>query len=216
VLGQLIGTGHVARGWLGVAIQPVDASLGKALGTGGAKGALVAEVVPRGPADRAGIKAGDVISSLDGAPVPSSEDLPRMIARRAPGSDAKLEILRTGKRETIHVALEQLKEDAVRSEAAPAPGSMAPDGLGVEIGESPNRRGEIVVGRVAPGSVADGKLEAGDVILEVNRSAVHRPEEAAQRVKAAPAGEPILLKIRREGKVRFVAIDRRRAEGRAE
>jgi serine protease Do len=216
VLGQLIGTGHVARGWLGVAIQPVDASLGKALGTGGAKGALVAEVVPRGPADRAGIKAGDVILSLDGAPVPSSEDLPRMVARRAPGSDAKLEILRTGKRETIHVALEQLQEDAARSEAVPARGSLAPDGLGVEIGESPNRRGEIVVGRVAPGSAAEGKLEAGDVILEVNRSAVHRPEEAAQRVKAAPAAEPILLKIRREGKVRFVALDRRRAEGRAE
>src|SRR5439155_21830907 len=138
----------------------------------------------------------------------SSEDLPRMIARRAPGSDAKLEILRNGKRETVHVALEQLKDEAARSELAPAPGSAAPDGLGVEIGESSNRRGEILVGRVAPGGAADGKLEAGDVILEVNRSAVHRPEEVAQRVKAAPAGEPILFKIRREGKVRFVALDR--------
>src|SRR5439155_7996264 len=120
--------------------------LGKAVGTGGAKGALIADVVSRGPADRAGIKAGDVILSLDGAPVQSSEDLPRMIARRAPGSDAKLEILRTGKRETIHVALEQLKDEAARSELAPAPGSAAPDGLGVEIGESSNRRGEILVG----------------------------------------------------------------------
>src|SRR5262249_32526766 len=81
VLGQLITTGKVSRGWLGVAIQPVDATLGKALGTGGAKGALVAEVVPRGPAERAGIKAGDVIVSLDGSPVASSEDLPRMVAR---------------------------------------------------------------------------------------------------------------------------------------
>jgi serine protease Do len=209
VLGQLIGTGRVARGWLGVAIQPVDDSLGKALGTGSTKGALIAEVVPGGPAEHAGFKAGDVILSLDGAPVPSSEDLPRMIARRAPGSSAKLEILRNGKRETLTVTLEELKDDAVRAEGAPRPGSSAPDGLGIEIGESPNRRGEVVVGRVVPGSVADGKLEPGDVILDVNRSAVHRPEEVAQRVKNTPAGEPILLKIKREGKVRFVALDRR-------
>src|SRR5579859_4088199 len=71
VLGQLIGTGHVARGWLGVAIQPVDAALGKALGTGSSKGALVAEVAPGGPAEHAGFKPGDVILSLDGASVPS-------------------------------------------------------------------------------------------------------------------------------------------------
>src|SRR5262249_44791469 len=135
VLGQLITTGKVSRGWLGVAIQPVDATLGKALGTGGAKGALVAEVVPRGPAERAGIKAGDVIVSLDGSPVASSEDLPRMVARHAPGSQSKLEILRNGKREVVKLTLEELKEEPVRvSDQSPAPGSSAPEGLGIEIG----------------------------------------------------------------------------------
>jgi serine protease Do len=209
VLGQLISTGKVARGWLGVAIQPVDASLGKALGTGGAKGALVAEVVPRGPAERAGIKPGDVIVSLDGAPVPSSEDLPRMVARHAPGSDSKLEVLRNGKREVMKLTLEELKDEPMRvSDQAPAPGSSAPEGLGIEIGESPNRR-EVVIGRVVSGSAADGKLEAGDVILEVNRVPVRRPEEVVSRVKEAPAGSPVLLKIKREGQVRFVALDRR-------
>jgi serine protease Do len=210
VLGQLISTGKVARGWLGVAIQPVDATLGKALGTGGAKGALVAEVVPRGPAERAGVKPGDVIVSLDGAPVPSSEDLPRIVARHAPGSQSKLEILRNGKREVVQLTLEELKDEPVRvSDQSPGPGGAAPEGLGIEIGESPNRRGEVLVGRVASGSAADGKLQPGDVILEVNRSGVRRPEDVVARVKEAPAGAPILLKIKREGQVRFVALDRR-------
>jgi serine protease Do len=206
VLGQLIGTGRVARGWLGVAIQPVDASLGKALGTG-AKGALVAELVPHGPAERAGLKPGDVIVSLDGAPVPSSEDLPRMVARHAPGSQSKIEIMRNGKRETMSVTLDELKDEPVRvSDRAPAPGATTPEGLGIEIGES--RRGEVTVGRVVSGSASDGKLQPGDVILEVNRAPVHRPEDVVARAKAATPGEPVLFKLRREGKVRFVAIER--------
>ncbi len=210
VLGQLLTTGKVARGWLGVAIQPVDATLGKALGTGGAKGALVAEVVPRGPAERAGIKAGDVIVSLDGTAVPSSEELPRMVARRAPGSQSKLEILRNGKREVLTLTLDELKDEPVRvSDDRMGPGATAPEGLGVEIADSPNRRGEVVVGRVVSGGAADGKLEAGDVLLEVNRTPVHRAEDVVARVKAAPAGTPLLLKIKRDGQVRFVALDRR-------
>jgi serine protease Do len=209
VLDQLVSSGRVARGWLGVAIQPVDASLGKALGTGGAKGALVAEVVPRGPAERAGIKAGDVIMSLDGAPVPSADDLPRMVARHAPGSQSKLEILRNGKQESVNLTLDELKDDAARPDQPPAPGAAVPDGLGIELGESPNRRGEIIVGRVISGGMADGKLSPGDVIVEVNRVLVHTPQDVVSQVKGAKPGEPILFKIKREGKARYVAIDRR-------
>jgi serine protease Do len=210
VLDPLISTGRVARGYLGVMIQPVDAALGKALGLQGAKGALVAEVVPGGAAARAGVKSGDVIVSVDGTPVPSSDDLPRMVARHAPGSRAKVEVLRGGNRQTLDIALDELKDDPARAErkAATRPGTDAPAGLGLEVGESPNRRGEVVVGRVVPGSAADGRLMPGDVIMEVNHGPVNRPEDVVARAKSAPTGSPVLFKIKREGKPRYVAVER--------
>jgi serine protease Do len=210
VIAPLLSTGRVARGYLGVAIQPVDAALGKALGMDGAKGALVAEVVPGGAADRAGVKSGDVIVGVDDTPVPSTEDLPRIVARHAPGSRAKVEVLRAGKRQTLDVALDELKDDAARADQKPSnrPGNGAPTGLGIEIGESPNRKGEVVVGRIMPGSPADGQLAPGDVIVEVNHGAVHRPEDVVARAKSTPDGSPVLLKIKRDGKQRYVAIER--------
>jgi serine protease Do len=210
VLASLINTGRVARGYLGVLIQPVDATLGKALGMQGAKGALVAEVVPGGAADRAGVKSGDLIVAVDGTPVASSEDLPRIVARHAPGSNAKVDVLRGGKRQTLDIGLDELKDDAERADqkSSPRPGTNAPAGLGIEVGESPNRKGEIVVGRVMPGSSADGQLMPGDVILEVNQGPVHRPEDVVARAKSTPPGSPVLFKIKREGKPRYVAIER--------
>ncbi|HEY3592648.1 MAG TPA: PDZ domain-containing protein, partial [Polyangiaceae bacterium] len=209
VADQLIRSGHVARGRLGVAIQPVDAALGKALGVGGATGALVADVEPGAAAARAGIKAGDVITNLDGATVPSSYDFRRMVARHAPGSHTKVDYIRDGKHQSVDVALDELKAaDVAREEGQPSTSGAAPDGLGIEIGESPQRRGEVVVGRVVPGGAADGQLLPGDVILEVNRAQVHGSDDVVNRIQSTPAKSPILLKIRREGKTRYVAIDR--------
>jgi serine protease Do len=209
VVEPLISTGRVSRGYLGVLIQPVDAALGKALGLDGAKGALVAEVVPGGAADRAGVKSGDLIVSVDGTQVRSSDELPRIVARHAPGSHAKVEVLRSGKRQTIDIGLDELKDEA-RADQKPStrPGIHAPADLGIEIAESPNRKGEVVVANVLPGSAAEGQLAPGDIILEVNQAAVHRPEEVVARAKNTPSGSPVLLKIKRDGKSRFVAIER--------
>jgi serine protease Do len=210
VIDPLLSKGRVARGYLGVLIQPVDAALGKALGMDKAKGALVAEVVPGGAAERAGVKSGDVIVGVDGTPVPSSEDLPRIVARYAPGTHAKLEVVRGGNRQTVEVGLDELKDDASRADERPSTqqGTNAPAGLGIEIGESPNHKGEVIVGRVIPSSAADGHLVPGDVIVEVNHSPVHRPEDVVARAKSTPAGSPVLFKIKREGKPRYVAIER--------
>jgi serine protease Do len=210
VITPLIATGRVSRGYLGVVIQPVDPALGKALGLDGAKGALVADVVPGGAADRAGLKAGDVIVGVDGTPVPASDDLPRIVARHAPGSRSKLEVVRNGKRENIEVSLDELKDENPRADQRPAtrPGTNAPAGLGIEVGESPSHRGEVVVGRVVPGSPAEGQLVPGDVIVEVNRTPVHKPEDVVTRAKETPPGNAVLFKVRREGKSRYVAVER--------
>jgi serine protease Do len=211
VLQPLISNGRVARGYLGVLIQPVDATLAKALGMEGTKGALVAEVVPGGAADRSGMKSGDVIVGVDGTPVPSSEELPRIVARHAPGTHAKVDVLRNGKRQTLDIGLDELKDETARADQKPEsrPSEGAPAaGLGIEIGESSNRKGEVVVGRVLPGSAADGHLAPGDVIVEINNVVVHRPDDVVARAKSAPSGSPILFKIMREGKARFIAIER--------
>jgi serine protease Do len=211
VLEPLINNGRVDRGYLGVLIQPVDAALAKALGIEGTRGALVAEVVPGGAADRAGMKSGDVIVGVDGTNVPSSEELPRIVARHAPGTHAKVDVVRNGKRQALDVGLDELKDETARADQKPfdRQGQDAPAaGLGIEIGESPHRKGEVIVGRVAPGSAADGHLAPGDVIVEINNVAVHRPEDVVARAKNIPSGSPVLFKIKRDGKTRFVAIER--------
>jgi len=212
VVGQLISAGKVERGRLGVAIQRVDAALGRALGMDVPKGALIAEVEPGGPAHRSDLRPGDVIVSVDGAVVPASDDLPRIVARHAPGSRSKLEVLRNGKREAIDVTLDELKEKGeLREEPAErsAPGAGAPSGMGIEIGQAPGGSGEVIVGRVLPDGPAEGQLRPGDVITEVNRVPVRTPQDVVARAKATPAGAPVLLKITREGKSLFVAVERR-------
>jgi serine protease Do len=209
VLPQLLTTGKVARGRLGVAIQSVDPTLAKAMNLDRPKGALVAEVEPGGPADRAGLKPGDVIVKVDQTEIVHSAELPRTVAKHAPGSKVKVEYVRERQTRTVDVALDELREEkAARSENAP-PGS-APKGsaeLGAQVVDVPGQGA--VVEHVDPGTPADGKLERGDVIVEVNHVPVSRAADVAKQVAASPAGKPILFKTKRENVTRFVAVERR-------
>jgi serine protease Do len=209
ILPQLLSAGKVARGRLGVAIQPIDNALAKALGLDKPKGALVGDVESGGPADRAGIRPGDLILRIDQTEIGRSEDLPRTVARHAPGSKVKVELMRERAARTVEITLDELREEGgARSSGAPSvPGSKAPTDFGVQLSDVPGEGA--VVTRVLPGGPADGALEHGDVILEVNRVPVARASDVQKQVAAAPAGKPILLKIKREDKTRFVAIERR-------
>src|SRR5579883_593436 len=115
VLPELSTTGHVTRGRLGVVIQGMDEDLAKAVGLDRPHGALVEEVQPGSPAEKAGLKAGDVIVSVDGQNVPHSEDLPRMIAPHHPGTQVHLGVVRDRKTQDLAVTLGALKEDSERS-----------------------------------------------------------------------------------------------------
>jgi serine protease Do len=219
VLPQLETTGHVARGRLGVGIQPVDAPLAKALGLSKAKGALVGDVEEGGPAAKVGLKSGDVIVALDGAEVPHAQDLPRMVARHAPGASVKVTVLRDRSEKTLDVTLDALREETRRTrdgqwqqDEDDAPDQAQPSsrgGLGLSLSDGPNGGAE--VRRVAPGSDASEELRPGDVIVEVNRAPVANAEDAMREIRATHAGEPVLLKVKsRDGsRTRFVALERK-------
>jgi serine protease Do len=209
VLGQLIATGHVARGRLGVVIQQVDDQLSKALKLGGKKGALVAEVEPGSPADRAGLRAGDVVVTLDGSNVNGSEELPRLVARHAPGTSTRVGVVRDGAAKTFDVTVDELKDEGPDPSRKGHPSSDmgSPSGLGIAVADASG--GGVAVREVLPGGASDGNLAPGDVIYELNGAPVRTTADLMSHLKKAPEGRPLLLKVKRGGNTRFVAIERR-------
>jgi serine protease Do len=209
VLPQLIATGHVSRGRLGVVIQGMDEDLAKALGLDHAHGALVEDVEPGSPADKAGIKAGDVIVAVDGHDVPHSEDLPRSVAAHKPGTHTKLTVVRDKQRRDIDVVLAALTEEGdqrVHGQQGQGERQGQPSaGLGVGVGEED---GKVVVERVAPNGPAQGKLRPGDIIEEINHQPVTSASDLSSKVRAAPGDKPVLLRVKRGDQSRYIAIER--------
>jgi serine protease Do len=168
---------------------------------------LVGDVEAAGPADKVGIRSGDVVVSVDGSDVERAQDLSRLVARHAPGSTVRLSVLRDKAPKSFNVTLDALKDD-VGKDAADEHSAEPAAGLGIRLGDAPN--GGAMVQGVAPGGAAAESLAAGDVILEVNRVRVATAQDAVKLIKAAPVGEPLLLKVRSEegGRTRYVAIER--------
>jgi serine protease Do len=130
VLPQLIDRGRVSRGRIGVHVQAVDEAMSKALGMDAAKGALVADVEPGSAGERSGIKAGDVIVRFDGHDVLHSQDLPRMVAARPPGTRVKVDVVRERGTRTLDVTLDELKADETSSEEKDDASEWRRDGSG--------------------------------------------------------------------------------------
>ncbi len=206
VVPQLLASGHVERGRLGVVIQSVDAPLAKALGLDRPRGALIADVERGGSGARAGLKPGDVVLQVDGADVPSARELPRLVARHAPGSHVALRFLRDKTTKSLDVTLDALRESPVPASAMSSAAPAQPSGLGVQVEDAPGG-GAAVVG-VVPRSAADGELAPGDVIVEVNHRAIADGADLKRALTSGDAAAPVLLKVRREGQTRFVALER--------
>jgi serine protease Do len=218
VIDQLRTHGKVERGYLGVVIQPVDEDIAKSLGLESETGALVASVSEGGPADRAGIEPGDVILRIDGDDIAQMKELTRKVAEMAPGTDAKVEVLRNGERRTLAVEIgESPAEPAdVRAESSsPADGL----GLGLRLAElTPQLRGRfgvpedvsgaLVVGVDPGGSAAKKGLRPGDVIVSVGQRPVASLADAKreiEREKSDGRGS-VLLRVMRDGNATFVAV----------
>jgi serine protease Do len=214
IMGQILKNGHVVRGYLGVLIQPVTPDLAKAFGLAEVQGALVGDVTKDSPASRAGLEKGDVIAALNGVPVRDSRELRLKVAQMAPGTEAKLEVVRSGQKKEITVKLGELPEKAQAAASGEGENSalsgvkvedLTPD-IANQIGVDPGTKG-VVVDEVASASpAAQAGLSRGDVIEQVNRQPV--PDTAAfDRAVRAAGDKPVLLLVNHQGATAFVVIE---------
>src|SRR3954462_7805949 len=185
VISQLKDKGAVSRGWIGVQIQPVSADIADSLGLKGTQGALVAEPQANGPAVKAGIQAGDVITAVNGTPVRDARDLARQIGAMSPGTTVRLTVLQKGQEKTISVALGELpneREARATPESRQQGSGLALPRLGLTLAPAGEVAGSgsegVVVTQVEPdGVAAEHGFKAGDVILEVAGRKVTSPAE---------------------------------------
>ncbi len=205
VMDKLTKNGKVSRGRLGVGIQDITPDLAEDPKFGGARGVLVSSVDEGGPAEKAGIKVGDVITQINGSHVDDSNALRNRVAAAGPGSDISVTVLRDGREQTLHAKLVELKaEDASASPSGGSPESSAGK-LGVTV--TPGRNGKgLTITEVEPGSpAAEAGLSPDDVILEVNRQPVKSGADLQAAVKAS-GSRPTVLLVSHEGRTIFMAI----------
>jgi serine protease Do len=216
VVAQLKDTGKVSRGWIGVQIQPVTAEIAENLGLKGPEGAMVSDPQDNGPAAKAGILAGDVITKVNGAPVKDAKDLARQIGAMAPGATAKLSVWRKGEEKTFSIALGELPNQ--REAKAGTPDSSGRSGtdvprLGLTVAPAGQVAGSgsegVVVTEVDPNGLAsDQGFKTGDVILEVGGKKVANPVDVRSALSEAQKDgkRTILMRVKSGEETKFVAI----------
>jgi serine protease Do len=211
VVAQLKDSGTVTRGWIGVQIQPVSQDIADNLGMKKAEGAMVLEPQANGPAAKAGIESGDVITSVNGEAVKDPRELARSIGALAPGASVKLNVLHKGKDEAVNLTLGQLPATQ-EANAGPDHGADVPR-LGLTVAPASSVAGAgksgVVVTGVDPNSNAATRgVKQGDVILEVAGKSVANPGDISEAVKTAHADNKnsVLMRVRSANGSHYVAI----------
>jgi serine protease Do len=213
LLPQLVGKGTVTRGYLGVNIQNMTDDLASSLNLKSAKGALVSDVVQGAPADKAGVKRGDVIAAYNGKEIGDSHELSSLVAATSVDKEVPLRVVRDGKDMTLQVRIGKLvsHETEARKEEQVSQGKwglllqeLTPE-LANRIGLK-GRQGVVVAG-VQPGSPADeGSIQSGDIILEVNRQPVKSVEDVKEKMEKSGSKSSLLLLVQRGGNTVYVAL----------
>jgi Do/DeqQ family serine protease len=224
VMRQLVSTGAVRRGQLGVVVQKVTSDIAESLGLGEARGVIVSHVQAGSAADRAGLKQGDVITSLDGAPVNDPNGFRNRVAGVRPGTETSLGVVRAGRETRVRAVLGEFKLERARAEveedAAPAAGGAVSGklGLGVEpltaeaagrLGLEAATRGLVVTRVDGDGPAADAGIESGDVIVQANQQAVGTASELRAAVERA-GSRPTLLLVNRGGTTVYLTVTPRK------
>ncbi|WP_083528546.1 Do family serine endopeptidase [Hyphomicrobium sp. CS1BSMeth3] len=210
VAAQLEAKGAVTRGWMGVAVQNVTQDVADSVNLKQATGALVDQVQPGGPAAKSGLKAGDVILSIDGKVIADARDLARTVAAQDPGKSIALRIWQSGKEQTLRLTVAALPTEPT----PPAqPSRQSQPNLGLWLApagevEGAGAEGVVVVSIDPQGTAAEKGIQAGDVILEVGGKSVSTPRDVTTDLEAAQKNgqRAVLLRIKTATETHFVAV----------
>jgi serine protease Do len=221
VMDQLITTGKVTRGYLGVVIQPVTPDLAQEFKLPNQSGALVSEVTPASPGAKAGLKEGDVITEFNSKKVVDNRQLRFMTAQTPPGTKVPIKIVRDGKEQSLTVELGELKGEGLAGSGMP--NSRQPEASsdlldGVTIADVDARareqfnipddvKGAVVVDVDPDSPAAAAGLQPGDVIVEANRKSVTNAREAI-RATGEVRGDRVLLRVWSRGAVHYVTVEK--------
>lgn len=216
VMESLIEHGRVVRGFLGIMIQDVNPALAEEFKVKSGKGALIGEVTPNGPAAKAGLQSGDVITQFNGKEVVDSRQLRLRVASTSPGTKVPVKVLRSGKEQTINVVVKDMEGAQLARKDSPRETSVGAPLSGLSLGQldptsrrqfniPPAVKGVLVTDVEPERAAADVGIRPGDVVQEVNRKAVTNEDEA---FAAAEKGNRngTLLRIWSRGGSRFVVL----------
>jgi len=206
-------TGKVIRGWLGVMIQDITPDLAKSFGITETKGVIVADIVQDGPADKAGIKRGDVVTGFNGKQVENAHMLSRTVATTPPDTTVTVQVMRDGKTKDIKATIGTMPEEAA-AEGPKAKKEMAwgitvqnitPE-LAQRFGWDENERGVVITELKPGGPAAEAKLRPGDLIKEVNRQKIQNLRDYTQAIQKTKKNETLLLLVKRGENTFYVAL----------
>ncbi len=214
---SLRASGRVIRGRIGVAIGPVTKEVAESIGLGKPIGALVSNVEAGGPADKAGVEAGDIVTKVDGRAVEKFGDLPRMVGMAKPGAKTVLQVFRRGAYRDISVAVVEFEADRVanaasRDGATPKPPAAAPGALGLTVAEltDAQRRDLKIKGGVrveaVEGPAARAGVREGDVLLQVDNTEITGAKQFDATVAKLDKSKAITMLVKRGETVNFVIV----------
>ncbi|MBC6439207.1 MAG: DegQ family serine endoprotease [Rhodospirillales bacterium] len=225
VVDQLLEFGRTKRGWLGVRIQSITPDIAEAFGLPNSEGALVASLTPDGPAENAGLEAGDVITNFNGTPITEMRELPRAVAETDVGREVEVIAIRNGEEMTFSVVLGELEAfeeqlvSGLGSEEDDTRKPVSNEMLGMtirpvtpeiaqQLGRSPNKPGLIVTEVQSGSPAARAGIQPGDMVLEVGKVQVETVQQVSDLIDAARERDSrsIVIRIDRDGNPQFLAI----------
>jgi len=214
VVDQLKTSGHVTRGWLGVQIQDVTRELAESFGMKKPQGALISKVLPKSPAEAAGLQIGDIITDYNKQEIVSSSTLPPMVGNTKIGDNATLTVIRQSQTKDIQVKIGNLPDEDEVIAAAPDAAGKEVDRLGLNVsGITAEQREQleikqngVLVQDIKPGPAMEAGIHRGDVILRIQDQVIKDVKQFNDVVKGLPKGKAIAILVQRRGGSQFLAL----------